>query len=253
MLAIGNNMKSKYLVSSLVFVFLLLFALTVDAQIFNRKLRHKHKNLPAYDRQIFYPGISLGINITDFVVHRIPDLHTLDSVYVVEPKILPGFNIAIISDLKLNRYLHVRFIPGLSFSDRYLDYSIYGKNDTTTYRKKVESTLFHFPLSFKFKSQRIRQGNWRAYVLAGGNVTYDLASLRRVKTESGKTPLRLKEINYLYEMGIGFDIYLEYFKLSPEIKVSFGINDLLVRDDSIFTGSIAKLNTKALLFSLHFQ
>lgn len=235
------------------FILIVVVSSSASAQIFTRKLKRKHKNLPAYDRQIFFPGISLGINFTDFVLSRVPDLHTLDSVYVVEPKVQLGFNISVISDLKISPLFHIRFIPGLSFSDRFIDYEVYGLNDTTTYRKKVESTLFHFPLSVKFKSVRIREGNWRAYVMAGGNVTYDLASMRKARAERGQYPLRLKEVNYLYEIGVGFDIYLHYFKLSPEIKVSFGINDLLVKDDSIFTNSIARLDTKALLFSLHFQ
>lgn len=225
---------------------------TVEAQIFTRRLKDRFTNLADYDRQRFHFGFSLGINNTSFIVKRIPDLHTLDSVYTVEPRSQLGFNLGIISDMRMGTMFNLRFIPMLSFTDRYLDYGLYG-SDTLIQPQKVESTFLQFPLSIKFKSIRPRDGNWRAYVLAGGNVIYDLASQAKIEEKQGEVILKLKKFDYSYEVGIGFDFYLQYFKLAPEIKVSFGLNNQLVNDGTIFTESISSLTTRTILFSLNFE
>ena len=44
----------------------------------------------------------------------------------------------------------------------------------------------------------------------------------------------------MYEVGFGIDFYLEYFKFAPEFKATFGLVDMLVNDDSIYSSSIQK-------------
>lgn len=242
----------------LMMVLLIMLGQSVQAQIFTRRLKDRYTNLADYDRQRFHFGFSLGINSTNFVVKRIADLPlTYDSIYTVEPRPQLGFNLGIISDMRIGSMLNLRFIPTLSFTDRFLDYKLYGRTpgglDSLLYSKKVESTLLQFPLTLKFKSIRPNDGNWRAYVLAGGNVVYDLASQAKIEEKDDEVILKLDKLDYMYEVGVGFDFYLQYFKLSPEIKMSFGLNDLLVRDGTPYSESIASLKSKTFLFSLHFE
>lgn len=259
---IGNARIGSYFTISRVFKVLLgmvLFILIsgdVSAQVFNRKLRDRNKNLADYDRQRFHFGFSLGINNTDFIVKRIPNLGVLDSVYYVEPRPQMGFNLGIISDMRIGKMFNLRFIPTLSFADRVLEYKVQSKMDTVDRKPlqyKVESTFLEFPLSMKFKSIRPNDGNWRAYILAGGKFTYDLASQKNIEEREGEIVIKLDKMDYSYEVGVGFDFYLQYFKFSPELKVSFGLNDQLVRDETIFTQSIASLNSKTFLISFHFE
>ncbi len=258
---IGSARIGSYLSMGKVFKTLLgvmLFAIVagdVSAQVFNRKLRDRNKNLADYDRQRFHFGFSLGINSTDFIVKRIPNLESLDSVYTVEPFPQMGFNLGIISDMRIGNMFNLRFIPTLSFTDRILTYNIYGKNDTVPKPKqhKVESTFLEFPLSIKFKSVRPNDGNWRAYVLAGGKFSYDLASQKNIEEREGEVIIKLDKMDYSAEVGVGFDFYLQYFKFSPELKVSFGLNNQLIQDETVFTQSISSLNSKTFLISFLFE
>jgi len=231
------------------------FPLHSEAQIFNRKLRdRKQKNLGDYDRQLFHFGFSLGVNSTNFVVKRNPDSLRTDSVFTVEPFPQPGFNLGIISDMRMGRFFNLRFIPTFSFADRFLQYTLIDTTgDTITSDQKVESTFLQFPLCIKFKSIRPNDGNWRAYILAGGSVSWDLASQAKIQQSANEIILKLKKFDYSYEVGLGFDFYLRYFKFSSEIKMSFGLNNQLVKDKTIYTQTISSLNTKTFLLSLHFE
>lgn len=55
------------------------------------------------------------------------------------------------------------------------------------------------------------------------------------------------------EIGFGTDFYLEYFKFGIEIKMSYGIRDILDRDNTPLTDPIDKLSTKMFLLSLTFE
>lgn len=213
--------------------------------------RNKIENLPKYDKQKLHFGFSLGINKTDFVIERIGTFNQLDSLYVAEVKPVSGFNLGIVTNLRLGEYFDFRFIPNLAFSERDLIYSFY-INDTlrSTTPKLIESTFLEFPFEIKFKSRRA--GNYRAYVLAGFKYSIDMVSQAKVESKD-KDFVRLKRNDYGYTIGLGFDLYMQLFKLSPEIKMYHGIQNLLVPDDRIFSSSLSSLRSKIFLISLTFE
>ncbi len=230
-----------------------------SAQIFTRRFAgDKQKRLPKYDRQRLHFGFSLGVNSTNFRVRNEENINQYDSVFVIDPKPQMGFNLGIITDLRIGQHFNLRFIPDLSFSDRKLQYTLrtfdtLGVPVLRTEEQKLESVLLEFPLTLKFKSVRINDGNWRVYILGGGKFMMDLASQSKIKTGDNEVVVKLNRIDYAYEVGLGFDIYMQYFKFSPELKVSFGLNNLLVKDETIYTQSINKLNSMAFLLSFHFE
>ena len=57
----------------------------------------------------------------------------------------------------------------------------------------------------------------------------------------------------MYEVGFGIDFYLEYFKFSPELKATFGLVDMLVNDESIYSSSIKKMLTRGFTVTLTFE
>lgn len=212
------------------------------------------KNLPKYDRQVVHFGFILGMNTMNFVVKQNPNIKAFDSVYVVETKGETGFSLGIVSNLHLGNNLDFRFLPGLSFGTRNIEYTLRthfnGQTTSTPFVKKVESTCLEFPVLMKFKSNRY--GNFRAYIIGGGRYSLDLASQAKVADE-GKQTIKLYRSDYMWELGFGFDFYLEYFKLSPEIKVAYGFRDLLKREDHIFSQSVDALRSKTIYFSLTFE
>lgn len=231
-------------------VFFILFVLWSCAATTAFGQRKKVQNLPNYDRQRLHFGFLLGINKTDFVIKRIPDFNKLDSLQTVESAPQTGFNLGIIGNLRLGENFDLRFVPDLAFSQRNLEYTFNTGGITTTVVKKVESTFLEFPLDLKFKSNRVN--NYRVYVLAGFKYTIDMVSQAKVQNQD-KDFVKLKRNDYGYQIGMGFDFYLERFKFSPEIKMYHGLGNLLVDDPKIYSTSLESLKSKVFLISFTFE
>ncbi|MEH3112740.1 type IX secretion/gliding motility protein PorT/SprT [Pedobacter terrae] len=176
-----------------------------------------------------------------------------------------GFGLGFVMNRMISDNFDIRATPSLIFSDRVVTYEYepmepidvgngQTKNFQTVVDKKVQATMFEFPLGIKVKSNRLN--NFRVYWLGGAKYSIDIASKKKTFDE-GETAVNkfLKNRrNYLsYETGIGFDIYFEYFKMSPEIKLSYSANDLLQHDNTIYANPIDKLKLRQLTFSLIFQ
>ena len=230
-----------------------------NAQIFTRRFGQDiQKRLPKYDRQRMHFGFTLGLNRSNFSIRNVEDIQQYDSVFVIDPLPQFGFNLGIITDLRFGEHFNLRFIPDLSFADRKLRYTLttldtLGAPVSRVEEQKTQSVLLEFPLSLKFKSVRINNGNWRVYVLGGGKFMMDLASEAKIRTGDNEVVVKLNRLDYAYEMGVGFDIYMQYFKFSPELKVSFGLNNLLVHDETVYTRTINRINSTAFLISFHFE
>ena len=210
----------------------------------------KVQNIPKYDKQRVHFGFALGFNYPDFRVVPVSDFKTIDSVYDVQSETQLGFLLGIIANLRLAEYFDLRFVPILTFAQRNLNYSLtYNNHAQPLVIKKVESSFLEFPLMIKYKSKRIN--NYRAYVVGGAKYSLDLVS--QAKVESNKEPVRLSTHDYGYEIGFGFDFYLAYFKFALEIKMYQGINNVLVKDEFIYSRSLERLNSQIFYISFLFE
>ena len=205
-----------------------------------------------YDRQWIHFGFLLGINSSDFNVYPNPDIRTFDSIYVVEAQRESGFALGIVSNLRLGDFFDLRCIPTLSFSQRTLEYTLVGTSGLPKMTvKKIESTFLEFPVTLKYKSVRINNG--RAYVLGGLRYSLDLASQKDVAREDEEL-VKLKRDDLMYEVGFGIDFYLKYFKLSPVIMFSLGMNNMLIKEEeNLFSASIDRLTSKIVQVGITFE
>lgn len=179
-------------------------------------------------------------------------LSTNDSIDKIEPTRQFGFNISIVSNLRLREYIDLRFLPGLSFGQRNLSYSYWSatQNRFETKTMKIESTFLNFPLILKYKAKRIN--NYRPYVIGGSSFALDLASQKSIKEED-KPKIRLNPFDVYYEFGFGIDYYLTYFKFSTEIKFTVGLFNILRSDETKYTSSIDRMTSKILFICFHFE
>jgi len=230
----------------LLLVALLGIVSTANAQ--NRKIL----NLPNYDRQTLHFGFLLGVNSLDFVTKPVKDIRALDSLNIIQNGSGAGFSLGIIGNLHLGDNFDLRFLPTLSFGERKITYTINYKtfDSLVTRNKPVESTLLEFPLLLKFKSSR--HANFRTYVIGGVKPMIDLASQNKVD-DKGEKILKLKKNDLAFEIGMGFDFYSQYFKFTPEFKMAYGLSNLLVQENNIFTGGLDALRSKAFYFSITFE
>ena len=210
-------------------------------------------NRPKYDHEKIHFGFILGFNISDFNFHLQPDFRIRDSIYTIESEPIAGLNLGILANLRIGEHFDLRFIPSLSFAQRNLNYYfIYSDSASGKVTKNIESNYLEFPLELKFKSKRLT--NYRIYVLAGFRYSIDMISQAKVEEkEKDKNIVKLKRYDYGYEIGLGFDFYMPYFKFSPEIKMYHGLNDLLVQDNKLFTKPLESLFSKVFNLSFTFE
>ena len=247
-------------------VFILLFP---SAGLFGQK--KKVHNLPAYDIAPYHFGFTLGMNQMLFTIKPMPDINTkmyyeienalgelvADSGMVLGINSTPtfGFDIGIVGDKRLGRYFNLRFVPVLSFGERTINYNIKvynnGELSYAELKKNIGSVFIDFPLLIKYKSKRLN--NMLAYVEAGGKYSLDIASNARKKDLSGQVVVKLNKNDVYAIVGVGFDFYNPWFKLGVELKMSYGLMDVLKRDNTALTQSIEKLSSKVFQLGFTFE
>lgn len=240
-------MKFKAIATVLLVICIVACSDNVSAQ------KQKVNNLPNYEQERLHFGFTIGVNRANYSIKNVKGLATWDTILYVYSIPQYGFNLAIVSDLRLHQFVTLRFLPALSFQERIMEYSIVQNPDTLLYQKNVESTVLDFPLLLKLRSARYN--NVACYLVGGLKYSYDLASQKDVKTATSLQDqiVKVKKGDMSYEAGAGLDVYFPYFKFSVEVKGSWGLKDLLVKDNAVFSKTIDKLTSQLVIFSFHFE
>lgn len=212
-------------------------------------------NDPNYDHdKLLRFGFSLGANFMDFRVNTNKNFdENTDRLFADISNLIPGFNVNVVSDLRIFPTLHLRFMPGLAFGQRNL--SFYNYDGTLNTMMKMESSFIETPLTFKYSAER--KTNARPYVVAGANFRIDMAAYKKLNIEEGVF-LRLTKGDFYYEFGVGCDFFLTYFKFSPEIKFSSGFLNVLAREKSdeggeIYMDAIRGMQSQVIVIAFHFE
>lgn len=227
------------------FIVLALFVVhTLTAQ------REKVLNLPKFDEDMFHYGFYLGINNNDFKIAYKPS-DVINPEVTVEPSI--GFNVGLIGDLRLHKNINLRFEPGLISNAKTLAFKhIKGKQDSI--RDQVGNTYLHLPLILKISTDRLN--NIRPYVLGGISYDHNFDSNEKNVDDNASGEFRQQSSNFMYEVGLGMDIYLPYFKFSPSIRGIFAITNEIKYDNtspSQWTDPIDFMGTRGVFLHLSFE
>ncbi|NBX26828.1 MAG: PorT family protein [Chitinophagia bacterium] len=205
-------------------------------------------NLPDHDQKKYYFGLTFGLNFATYQVSYTSSFVNTDTFTRILPSWSPGFNLGLMGNLKLTKFIDLRLVPSLSFSEKRLDFNKIGYDTIVT--KSIESIYVHIPLQLKFKSERIR--NFRFYVLLGGKYDYDMAANARSKRNDEYIKVKPNDLGY--EFGMGFEFYNPNFIFAPEIKLSQGLMNQIYKDKNIpLTNAIDQLNTRSIIISIHLQ
>lgn len=234
--------------------------------------RQMVKNLTTFDDKRLHFGFTLALNTLDFNIDHFPTIgenpkfdHTTPEIINGEPiledreiradisSLTPGFTVGIITNLRLTEYLDLRFLPGMSFGERKLVYNIPVEDINNTDNKEffsIKSTFLDFPLLIKYKSKRMN--NQRPYLIGGIAYRIDIS-------KTGQEDLvRLKPFSTYLEAGVGWDSYLQFFRLSTELKFSFGLSNILDNGPKptqrqVYTNAFSQLTSNMFIFSFHFE
>ncbi len=220
-------------------------------------IREKIINLPNFDKRFLHYGYFLGMNSYDFKFSYEKDYYrTHNKDIEVRPK--TGFNVGLIGDMRINKFINLRFEPGLYYSKRDLFYPEDQRFDSESDRlREVKSTYIHLPLMLKLSTERIN--NFRPFLLAGVSTDFNLSSNHKNIDDNFSNIFRTESQNINYELGFGFDFYLFYFKFSPSIRGIFSIQNELIPDnvenpaDSPWTGLVTKMMSRGFALNLTFE
>lgn len=238
-----TDLRHQHYISGKKIVALLLLLMPLWAQA----QKWVERNDAKFAKRPFHFGIHMGFNTSDFKIRLSDDFVYNDSILAVNPRGGPGFNLNIISSLHLSKNFEFRFIPGVSFAEKYLDYKI---RDAETVSKKIESIYVETPFHFKFKSDPIK--NFKIYVIAGIKYGYDMAANAEARRAEDLVKLFRHDLSADY--GIGFEIHFPLFILAPEFKVSNGLLNVHAADPALaFSRALGGLRTRMFLFSINFE
>jgi hypothetical protein len=238
---------------------------------YGQKERLRH--LTTFDDKFIHFGFTLGLNMLDFNVRNylpIGENHEFSSVqWDLDPHqidigdtvrsdiahLIPGFTVAIITNLRLGRDLDLRFLPGMSFGERILRYNIPVIDNNFDFAQyqydySIKSTFIDFPVLVKYKATRINNG--RPYIVFGGAMRIDISK------SASEDLVGLSRTGFYTEIGAGWDSYLPFFRFSVEAKVSLGLNNQLgdVPDPTqrqYYTNALKSLKSNIFTLSFHFE
>ncbi len=232
----------------ILFLFIgMLFAAPVNAQ----KRSKANYNYFLFKQKPYYFGLTLGSNSSRFSAFRSKEYIFSDSISSVRSVSGPGFNLGIVTNLKIGEYFDFRFLPTLSFAERTLNYT---KNSrfTPKTQKKLESIFVEMPFHFRFKSAPYRDK--RLFVVAGVKYAFDVASKARATSEGADQIIKISPHDFSFEVGAGMQIFFPYFIFSPEIKMSYGIGNTLLFNPNLEESSVLdKILSRTFTISFNFE
>ncbi len=242
----------------LIISFLIIITKNVFAQY--PDVREKVTNLPNFDDRLIHYGYFLGVNQYDFKFEY--DKSFYDNLGSKDIETIPksGFNIGLIGDLRINEFFNLRLEPGLYYTQRDLIYpeeplfnDVY-KYEPRDLKRNIKSTFIHLPLILKINMRRIN--NFRPFLLTGLSFDYNLSSNEKNRDDNLTNVFRTVTKSLNYELGLGFDFYLNYFKFSPSIRGIFSFENELIPDqdsNSPWTGKILNMLSRGIAINLTFE
>jgi hypothetical protein len=209
--------------------------------------RENHDNLP------YYFGIYLAYNSTYLHPSKSQKFLDDDSVLTAEPGASGGVALGFLATLKLNNRWEFRLNPSLIIGGaKFFTYTLKNPRppENLVEKKTLPSSIFTFPAQFKFNSDRIN--NFRVYMMFDAYVSSDL--MANAGNRNAEDLLKLKKNDYGLETAIGFNFYLKFVTLSPELKFSYGLANLHARDPNLkFSSVFDKLASRMITLSLNIE
>ena len=220
-----------------------------EAQLFTKERLINNEN---FDKARLSYGYYLGFNNYDFNIDYNTDVNDIQVIKSV------GFNVGLIGNIRINDYFDIRLEPGLVMSNRTLSFSgsyfeglVYEEKDL---ERELRSTYVHIPLLIKISTKRV--DNIKPFIVGGISTALNLSSDQDNPDDNSQGVFRLVKNNLYYELGIGVDIFLTWFKFTPSIRGVFSIKDEHIKDldlNSPWTRNIDQMQTRGFFINFTFQ
>lgn len=211
------------------------------------QLNNKSYNYLDFQKKSYYFGISFSFNQSGYRINHSPEFINNESIYIAEGAKGPGFEVHMVTNLKIGEYFDFRFLPGVTLVERTFEFE---DQFNSISKAKIESVFADAPLQIRYKSAPYKDK--RAFVIAGVKYAYDVQS--NSKTRQAENLIKISPHDFQWEVGAGFQLFLPYIIVSPEIKFSQGINNILIYNDNLNEARIIdKVLSRIFTFSIHLE
>lgn len=238
---------------------LLCAAITMAAQ--HRVVQNK----PYIDLRPLHFGISLGVHLQDAELTNVgPQTFELPEGGTMDGNVLcdvdnwnPGFSVGVLADLRLSKHFSLRVLPSMHFGQKHLVFrNLNELNEVgmpVIETQDLKNTYISIPIDLKFAAERFN--NYRPYIIAGVNPMLNLSG-------QDQDYIQLKRQELMFEVGLGCDLYLPFFKLIPELKFCFGLTNALNKDHAgelrdvnkwPYAKSVSAAHTKMVVLTFYFE
>ena len=203
-------------------------------------------NFLDFQQKPYYFGITLGFNRANYRVFHSSDFINNSQVSTADAVSGPGFNLGIVTNLKIGQYFDFRFLPTLSFAERQLVFT----SDNSIINRRIESVLVEMPFHVRYKSAPYK--DMRLFVIAGVKYGFDVASDSNARQADEQ--IKIAPTDFSGEIGVGIQFFFPYFIFSPELKMSQGLGNTIIFDASLPQSTvIEKILSRTFTLSLHFE
>lgn len=223
------------------------------------------QNRPYTDLRPFHFGVLLGTHFQDIEFNNV-GLQTITNEDGTTTEALittdqdrwdAGLTVGVLGELRLNTFFQLRMAPALYFGNRHITFHDLKRTDTDGHPHETRQDMktVYVSSAFDLILASPRFNNHRPYLMAGLTPMINLSS-------HGDQPLELKRYDAFAEIGVGCDIYLQYFKLRPELKFMYGLTNSYdathagkLKDKSLIpmANSVNQAHSKMIVLTFYFE
>lgn len=239
-----NIHRNKIVIFFASLFIMIMMAVQADAQI----KKGSNYNYTEFSKKPYYFGITLAYNQSNYKVFYSDEFILNDSIATAQSLTGPGFNLGIVSNLKLGDYFDLRLLPTLSFSERNLVFNnVRGSKPSTN---KTNSVYVELPFHVRLKSAPYRDK--RVFLIAGVKYGFDVSSDSRAR--QADSIVKISPTDFQIEYGAGIQFFMPFFIFSPEFKISRGISNILLYNPDLDESTVLeKVLSRTFTISLHFE
>ena len=206
-----------------------------------------------HDDLVYYFGLPLGYNYSSLHISKSDKFLTNDSIMSAEPGTSGGIAMGLMATARLSDHFQFRVNPQLIIGgSKYISYTLSKSKpgEALFQRQVLPATLVSFPFQVKFNSDRI--GNFRTYLLGGVKFDTDLSS--NSSARNADDIIKLSRNDFGFEFGMGFNFYLPFVTISPELKISNGLKNIHQLDPALkYSNVLDQILSRMVVFSIHFE
>ena len=212
--SLGRRYWLVGLVGLLLLLLVVPMATTLSAQTARPMTR------PYADHRRFNWGFHVGVHVEDLIIDNLgPTEGEAQTLYAAVPSYSPGFSVGVIANYNPHIDWSIRLLPTLHFGEQRLLFRTWEETGDEAFESMpMRTSQIELPLLVKYSS--VRFNDTRPYLVGG---VYGLLHMGQKKG----APLQFAPLSAGWTFGVGCDIYLRYFKLSPELRFDFGFTDLI--------------------------